>query len=88
MANLDAIEAVWQSFRDHSTRIIGCEGGMIFAGFADQFDGRSNAKAMGIGNLQAQFSGMALGQERKGQKGNSKGKKLAHDGGTSMIAAA
>ena len=58
--------------------IVGGESAMELNGVAGEFDGGFEGEAVGAGDLEAEFSGVALRQERESEEKNAEVEQWAH----------
>ena len=85
--NLETIAAERKIAGDELAGIVGGEEPMELDGVAGKFDGGLDRKAVGPGDLEAKFSGVALRQEWESEEENAEVEQWAHGvgGGVFML---
>jgi len=73
---LEAVDSVGQALGVKVALIVSCEGVAILVGLADELNRGFEGEAVGIGDFEAKFSGVALGvdvrsEEQESEKWNA-----------------
>jgi hypothetical protein len=79
--DLDLVDAVGQALGIEVALIVGSEGVAILVALADEFDRGFEREAVGVGDFEAEFSGVALREERKSKEEDSEVEQGAHSVG-------
>ena len=69
--NFEAVEAEGKIAGDREAGVVGGEGAMELQGVTGEIDGSFDGLPVGTGDFEAEFSGVALSQERKSEEKKS-----------------